>query len=187
MRNRQLYILFAVLATISAISRVTPHWENFAPLGAFALFAGALFPARWWAVLPVLAAMLVSDVLLHFTRDYPIWHGTTLWVYGGYALVAGMGWLLRRQQGVARPLVLSVIASLLFFLVTNVGSWVVSDTGNHPPFSYPADLQGLVTAVQMGWPFYRMTLLADVLYTLVFFGGWAWFQRSQQVASRQHA
>jgi hypothetical protein len=186
--NRSLYILFAALTAITVLSRLIPHWANFAPLGAFALFAGARFPGRWVALLPVLGAMLLSDLLLramHGAAYFP--HPTTLWVYGAYAAVVLLGTVLRRRQALPLAVGTAVLGSLLFFVLTNTGSWAVSPNGHTPPFTYTPDFAGWRTALEMGWPFYRLTLLADVCYTLVFFGGWAWFTRSRQALAERTA
>ena len=60
--------------------------------------------------------------------------------------------------------------SLVFFVVTNLGVWLVGDL-------YPRTLDGLVTCYIAAIPFFRNTLAGDACYTVALFGGFALAQR----------
>ncbi len=63
-----------------------------------------------------------------------------------------------------------MMASVLFFIITNFGAWLVGNL-------YPKTLAGLVSCYVAAIPFFRNTLLGDAVYTLVLFGGFALVQR----------
>lgn len=56
--------------------------------------------------------------------------------------------------------------SILFFLITNFGVWA-------PPNNwYPHTLEGLIQSYTLALPFFRNTLIGDLGYTIVLFGGY---------------
>ena len=57
-------LALAGLIVLAALTRLLPHPPNFSPVEAIALFGGAYFASRAWAVLVPLAGMLVSDIVL---------------------------------------------------------------------------------------------------------------------------
>ena len=99
-----------VLILLAALSRLIPHPPNFAPIAGVALFGAANFRSKWLAFLVPLAAMLVSDFALGFVvqlRLYSGWmamtegiHRGSIVVYGTYALITAMGFILRKNRGI---------------------------------------------------------------------------------------
>src|SRR5690606_39970453 len=57
-------LVLAALIFVAALSRLLPHPPNFSPVEAIALFGGAFFASRAWAMAVPLVAMLVSDLVL---------------------------------------------------------------------------------------------------------------------------
>ena len=142
------------LIVSGAVLRVVPHPANFAPIGAMALFGGAVLPGVWAFAVP-LAALVLSDAVLGF---YPGW----VWVYGSFALIVLIGTALRRRRRVLRVAGAALASSVLFFVVTNFGEWL-------GPL-YPHTLAGLRADYLAAIPFFRNTALSDLVYTLAFFG-----------------
>jgi hypothetical protein len=68
MNARTLFIIGAIV--IAALSRTLPHWANFAPISAMAIFGAATLRDRRLALLVPLLALFVSDVLITW-RDWP--------------------------------------------------------------------------------------------------------------------
>jgi len=64
----------------------------------------------------------------------------------------------------------ALTSSVLFFVLTNFGVWLVSDL-------YPRTAAGLVGCYIAAIPFFRNTLAGNAFYTLVLFGGFALAQR----------
>ena len=61
-------LLLTALIVIAALTRLLPHPPNFSPIEAMALFGGAYFASRKWALLVPLAALLLSDLALGAMR-----------------------------------------------------------------------------------------------------------------------
>jgi hypothetical protein len=147
---------YALIAA-GALLRVVPHPPNFAPLGAIALFGGAVLAPPWGVAVP-LAALFLSDTLLGF---YP----GAAWVYGSFVLISLLGRALLRRRTVLRLVGASLGSSVLFFLVTNLGEWF-------GPL-YPHTLAGLGEDYIAAIPFFWNTVLSDLGYSLAVFGIYA--------------
>jgi hypothetical protein len=150
-------VIVSVIAG-AAFLRLLPHWPNFTPIAGIALFGGTYLGRKHLAFVIPFAAMLLSDFFLGF-------HQTMLGVYIGFALIVGLGFLLRKRVGILFVLSASVVSSLIFFLVTNFAAW---QTGMMP---YPMNSSGLIEAYVAGLPFLNNGLLGDLFYNSVFFGG----------------
>jgi hypothetical protein len=162
MNARILTVLAAIVAT--AAFRLIPHPPNFTPIGAMALFGGAYFGKRGLAFVAPIAAMLLSDAILGFHSGMPF-------VYASVALIVLIG-----QVALSRPTFLRVGAaalasSILFFVITNFGTWLVSGI-------YPMTASGLATCFVAAIPFFQNTLAGDLFYSAVLFGGFALLERS---------
>jgi hypothetical protein len=59
----------------------------------------------------------------------------------------------------------TLLSSVLFFLITNFGVWAVSGM-------YVKNLLGLQQCLVMALPFFRNTLIGDLFYSGMFFGGY---------------
>jgi hypothetical protein len=138
------------LILVACFSRLIPHPPNFTAIGAMALFAGAHLGSKRVALLVPLAAMFFSDLVLGL-------HPTMVFVYVSVALITLLGrWSWQRWQG--RSLIgMSLVSSLLFFVITNFGVWL---TGG-----YEHSLQGLVTCFALAIPFFSYQVLGDLLFT----------------------
>lgn len=149
---------------LGALLRVVPHLPNFTPIGALALF-GSAHGGRRFALLVPLGAMALSDLWLGG-------HATLPFVYGAFVLIALLGMRLFRD-GVtpARAVGGSLAASMILFLVTNFGVWATGSL-------YPRTLSGLATCYAMALPFLRNTLLGDLFYVGVLFGGYELARRA---------
>jgi len=148
--------IFSVIL-FGALMRLIPHWPNFTPIAAMALFGGAYFKKKHMALLIPLLAMFVSDLILGL-------HQWMISVYISFALVVGIGILLRSRIKVGTVLLASLSSSLLFFIITNFAMWVGS------PF-YPQTFAGLIECYTLAIPFLNNGLLGDLFYSTIFFGG----------------
>ena len=168
-------IVLLLMIFMAALSRLLPHPDNVTPVGAMALFGGAYFSRKYLVFLVPILTMWFSDLVLNnviYARLYPdyydgfVWMGN-LWVYASFILIGfiGMKWL---QKVTTKQVIgASLIASILFFLVTNFGAWMVDPL-------YPKTPSGLLAAFGAGIPFFRNTLLGDLVYCGVLFGGFEW-------------
>jgi len=162
------------LIVLAALTRLLPHPPNFSPVEAIALFGGAYFAARGWALVVPLVAMFLSDLALGLVNggiyfDYFASAGFLL-VYACIALSTVLGFGLRGRVGGARVLGYSLAGSVLFFLVTNFGAWLGSP-------AYPQNAAGLAAAYVAGIPFFQWTVLGTLFYAALLFGGFALLRR----------
>jgi hypothetical protein len=149
------------LVALIAAARLMPHVPGFWPATASALFAGAMMRNRALAVATPLAAMLVSDAVIGFDQ----WQ-LTIAVYASLAVAAAAGMASRQMQARFAIIPVAVACSLLFFVTTNLAVWAFSDL-------YPRTLDGLAKCFVAAIPFLEKTLVSDLFWVAVLFGG-AW-------------
>ncbi len=154
----------------AVFSRLLPHPPNFSPIAASALFGAAFFPKRWQAFLIPIGATFLSDLVLNqvIYAQYStgIFYPGMGWQYAAYALIVLAGFAIFRSVKVQTVLAGALSATVIFFLVSNFGSF-----GSNPV--YPKTFGGLITAYAAGLPFAQGTLLGDLFYSGVLFGSFA--------------
>lgn len=143
----------------AAVSRLIPHPPNFSPIAAMALFGGAAFADKRAAFLMPLAGLFLSDLVLGFYAITPV-------VYGSFALIVCLGFWVRRRRSVGRIAGAAMMSALLFFVVTNFGVWAMGQL-------YPPTPAGLVACYVAAIPFFQNTLLSNLSYSALLFGGLA--------------
>lgn len=161
-------VAYRIVTGLAIISGSTAL-SNFAPLAAVALCAAAYFPTKYKFAVPMLA-LLISDVVLNVSYGFSLLSPFVMSHYIGFALVGGLGWLLRKRASFKTLLPASIAASVIFYVVTNAVSWLF-DPG------YAKNLAGLVQALTVGlpqysatpsWMFFRNSMLSDLLFTGLF-------------------
>lgn len=166
--RRILALLSAIL--FAAALRLVPHPPNFAPIGAMALFSGAYLGRRALAFAAPLGAMVLSDAILGF---YP-----GVWItYLAVALIVPVGWIALSRISVLRVGTAAIVSALLFFLVSNFGTWALSGM-------YPHNLGGLSACYVAAIPFFQNTVAGDLFYAALLFGG---FRIAELLAPRLRA
>jgi hypothetical protein len=146
-----------ILAATAA--RLIPHPPNFSPIAAMALFGGAAFADKRAAFLMPLAGLFLSDLVLGFYTITPV-------VYGSFAVIVCLGLWVRRRRSVGRIAGAAVMGGLLFFVITNFAVWAMGHL-------YPQTLAGLVACYVAAIPFFQNTLLSNLFYSALLFGGLA--------------
>lgn len=176
-------LVLAALIFVAALSRLLPHPPNFSPVEAIALFGGAYFASRAWALAVPLVAMLASDLVMGalIGDSYASYiGGISFWsVYACIALSTVLGFGLRGKVGGARVLGYCLAGSVLFFIATNFGAWLGS------PALYPRTGAGLAAAYTAGIPFFQWTVLGTLAYAALLFGGFALLRRHLPVLRTQ--
>ena len=148
-------IVIAAMIIVAAVASLIPHSPNFTPLAAIALFAGAQLQRRTAFALAI-GALLVRDLVLGMHVLMPA-------VYACYAFNVFLGSYLKEEQSPARIVGASIIGSVIFFIVTNFGSWAAFDT-------FPKTADGLLACYVAGIPYFRNTVVSDLIYSLAMFG-----------------
>jgi hypothetical protein len=92
-----------------------------------------------------------------------------LWTLPGYLIAVGLGWMIReRRGGISTILGGTLVASVLFYLITNTGSWLGLA-------AYPQNFTGWIQSLTSGlpgypptWVFFRNSLVSDLLFAAFF-------------------
>jgi hypothetical protein len=176
---------FILLVIIAAVYRVIPGRPfGFAPQWAMAVFAGAVIKDRKWAfIIPVLS-MFVSDLFYQalylggITNMQGFYEGQwqnyllfTLLVFVGMAV---------KKLNVVQITSASFAAPTLYFLASNFLVW--ASNGTTRGLDRPKTLEGLMLCYSDGIPFYKMSILATLVFSLILFGSYFFIRNFQTVA-----
>lgn len=170
-------LLALALIVLAAALRIAPHPWNFTPVGAMALFSGAVLRDRRLAFVFPLLALFAGDLFVGF-------HKLMFVVYASFFVNVAIGRWLRDRRTIARITLATLIGAIQFFLVTNFAVWQFLS-------GFPHTASGLVACYIAGIPFFWNTLAGDALYVTLLFGGYALAERfvpalkqpNQQVSS----
>ena len=162
MRTKLLTVTGIIFAL--ALFRLLPHWPNVSPVAAMALFGGAFFVDKRVALIVPFVALFVSDLILGL-------HNTMIFVYAGFAFTVAIGFLLKDRVTLTNTAFAAVASSVVFFLLTNFGVWMTSAI-------YVKSAEGLMQAYVAGIPFFQNSLLGNLVYTAVIFGGYVFLQKN---------
>jgi hypothetical protein len=154
-------LLVVFLIGFDVAARLLPHAPGFMPVAASGLFAARFLRLPALAVIVPLAAMALSGVALG-PDDWRV----SLVVFAALTLPALAGMASRRWQGAAPILATMISCSLAFFLLSNLAVWAFSGL-------YPLTAQGLAQCYAAALPFLNKTVMGDLFWTAVLFGG-AW-------------
>lgn len=162
-----LAVAFALVAVVLPFLPESMRLWNYSAFGAVALFAAAR-AGRLGLPLGIALALggkLAFDMVRYVQQDYHSDYEPSETVYACLAVYGVLGWLLcRNSTNPLRAGAATLASSAIFFLVTNFVSWQRFDLPYNPGIS------GLFESYWMGLPFWRGTLMSDVLFTAVLFG-----------------
>ena len=134
---------------------------NFTAIGAISLFAGYFFRPRIAAFLVPLAVMIVSNLCL---KNYNNFAQMGI-VYVALLLPVAFGLLLRRNLKAWSVLTGALATSVTFYVITNFAEWAFYDL-------YPHTAAGLTAGYVAALPFFRNTVLSDLLFSGLIFGAY---------------
>jgi len=147
---------------------------NLSILGALGLFVAARLSFTQ-AFLFVALALVAKDAAVYASRG---WEPDPLsWVFFLSYLVMGR-LLLRRTDFPLRIGAAAFGASVVFYLVSNFAVWL------QPVVLYEDSLAGLVNCYVAAIPFYRGTIIGDLLFSGVLFGAHAVLSQAYYPAER---
>jgi uncharacterized protein DUF6580 len=152
-------ILVALMILLAAAVRIVPHPWNFTPIGAIAIFSGAMFRDRRVAFFFPLVALFAGDLFVGLHRLIPV-------VYASFLFSVLIGTWLANRRTVLRISGAVFLGALQFFLVTNFAVWQLLGTYPHTP-------AGLAACYLAGLPLFGNTLAGDAVYVALFFGVFA--------------
>ena len=179
--NKNLIITLIVLVIVASLYRVIPRPVNFAPHIAMALFGGAVIGDKKWAFALPIFSMFLSDLLYQVLFNYGI--SSTPGFYEGqwqnYLLFAGItaiGFLIKRIT-VLNVLAASIAAPTIFFIFSNLVVW--AGWQGTRGLNRPKNLNGLLMCYNDAIPFYGNSVMACILFSAVFFGGYVLLRGKQ--------
>jgi len=170
--NKSLIWSLFLLIVVAALYRVIPgRPPGFAPQIAMAVFAGAMIKDKKWAFALPLFSMFLSDVLYEILYNYG--YTDVSGFYKGqlinYVLFIGitcLGFLMRRVT-VQNILGFSLLAPTVYFLASNFLLWARGG-GLQRPKTFAGMMQCYTDAL----PFYKVSLEATVVFSILLFGGY---------------
>ncbi|MGN6155356.1 MAG: DUF6580 family putative transport protein [Sphingomicrobium sp.] len=161
--NKARLVALITAIFVAAAMRLLPHPPNFSPIAAMALFSGAYLPKRALAFVAPFAALLLSDAVLGF-------YAGMNFVYLSFGLTVLIGWAVASRKTPLTIGAAAVASSVMFFVLTNFGMWLFSGF-------YPLTGAGLAACFVAAVPFFQNTLVGDLVFTAVLFGGFAVVER----------
>ena len=181
MNSKTDFRLVALGLCILAIAlRLVPHDYNVSAVCALGMLLGC-FGSPLLGFVVAIAAMAASDILgevfgIPSMGFYTPWLMLTVYLAMASSALVGR-YVVGLRNGAGRfriPLwagvpLGAVVASVLFFLVTNFASWL------DPQMGYPLNLTGLMECYWSALPFAKNTLVGNLVYSVLFFGGYAFF------------
>ena len=179
MKSNKLDIRFGILALIilaAAMCRLLPHPPNVAPLSAMALFGGAYFSRKWQAIMLPLAAFWLSDLVLNnvvYKEYYPnfkLFSSNFYFTAASLILMTVVSGFMLKTVNVRNVVASSLVSSVIFFIISNFGVWIGGGM-------YPLNAVGLATCYTAGLPFFQFSIIGDLVWCAVLFGGFAFAQR----------
>jgi hypothetical protein len=160
------------LTALGGFARLSQNL-NFAPVGAISLFAGARLRG-WQAYALPIFLMAVTDP---FLGGYSF---ATPFVYASFLLNVWIGSRLRQSENPALIGGAALLGAIQFFVLSNIGAFLA-------PHAYPHTLAGLGACFAAAIPFFRGTMISDLVYAGVLFGAHALLSRvavrSERVAA----
>lgn len=156
-------IVVVSLIAVAAALRIAPHPWNFTPIGAMAIFSGAMLRSRWMKFTLPLLALFAGDVFVGFHKLMPV-------VYASFLVSVAIGMWLENRRSIPRIGAATLAGAAQFFLVTNFAVWLAFGT-------YPKTVAGLAACYAAGLPLFANTLAGDALYAALLFGGYSLGER----------
>ena len=96
-------------------------------------------------------------------------------------LTALVGKSLLKNVTLPKIMGASMVASVLFFFISNFGVW------QSATLPYSKDFSGLMACYAAGLPFFTPTLIGDLFFSVLLFGGFEWassqFRSSKRFAA----
>ena len=189
-------IMIAILIFLAIISRVITNklqlW-NFNAIGATALFGGMMIRNKRIAYLLPILTLFLSDLFMQLFTNVQVFYGAYIgqlfFVYGTFLFITWIATRIKKADALT-ILVASVGTGVVFFLITNLGTFLTTNL-------YPHTFSGLMACYAAGIPFYQEGnlfssfalngILGNVFYSAVLFGAWALIKQLSYQPNKQLA
>tara|TARA_Y100000590_G_scaffold410245_1_gene503127 strand:- start:289 stop:825 length:537 start_codon:yes stop_codon:yes gene_type:complete len=144
------------LIVILAFARLIPHPPNFTPIIAVAIMSGYFFKNINLSFLVLIVAMLFSDLFIGFYEN-------VFFVYASLLLITFVFYKISKKINFKNLFIYSFAGSLIFFIVSNFGVWVLGSPGVNN-IAYAKDFNGLVECYILAIPFFGNTFLSTLIF-----------------------
>ena len=159
--------IVVLLILAAAISRVVMFPHNFSPMIGMAIFGGAVLNDKRLAFTLPIFSMFLSDLMFEIFNIAPgFWGWGQLAGYGIFALITMIAFTLKKIN-VFTIAGYSVLSSVIFFLLSNTSFFIIDNPVYH---TYPQNFNGFIDCYVQALPFFRTSLIADLVYCGVLFG-----------------
>jgi hypothetical protein len=171
MKNQKGILLLTSVIAIVVFARLIPHAPNFTPVGAVTLLGAGFYSRKVLAFVVPILSLWLSDLIINnviyaaYFEKFTLFTSFQIYTFASIALTALLGMKLLTKINVGRILGGSVAAALIFFFLTNFGSWL----GN--PL-YSQNFVGLITSYVAGLPFLLNMLASNVVFGFALFYGY---------------
>ena len=140
-------IFISIIALVQF--RILPHPPNFTPILAAGIYAGYFFKKFYLAAFIIFFGMLIGDLYLGL-------HGFMFFTYSALLFPVILGIYLKKDNSL-NLLISSLFSSIVFFIVTNFGVWLLSGM-------YENNFNGLIKCYIAAIPFFHNTILSTLIF-----------------------
>jgi len=181
-RNKLFFLIVLAVVSIGMLTRVFGLPSNVSPMLAVIMFGAAYFSRKSWSIaLPIglyfIVDLYLNNVVYAQYFDGFQWIGS-VGVYAAIAAIIALSMIMLRKVSLVSVFATSLIAAVVFFLVTNFFSMLVLP-------EYTKDLSGLILSYEAAIPFFRGTLISTMIYSAVLFTSAELFLRKPTLSSTQ--
>ena len=163
-----IYLVTGIIL-IGLISRLIPHAPNFTAIGAVALFAGNYIKSKSLRYIIPISAMCLSDILLNLSGTSLPSITVQISIYVTFMLIVLIGSLKYKKVNKITGLAISsLVASTLFFIITNFGVWLGGWYGH--------TIEGVLACYAAAIPFFGNTIIGDLTYCAILFGSYEYIK-----------
>ena len=156
-KNLESYYLPIVLILILSFSRLIPHPPNFTPIIAVAIISSYFFKNIYLSCATLLISMLLADAFIGF-------YSNMFFVYFSLLLILFIFHRISEKMNFKNLFICGFIASLIFFIISNFGVWVLGSPGVLD-LPYEKNLNGLVECYVLAIPFFGNTFLSTLIFS----------------------
>ncbi len=149
-------IYFGLIIVVVSLLRFVPHPPNMTPVIAVSILAVTWFKRPVFQFGFPLLIMLLTDMVIGFHLLMPV-------VYLAIMCAGLTGFILKKQSSFSTILGSGLVSSIIFFVMTNFGVWVLSSM-------YPKTVLGLMSCYVAAIPFFHNTVIATVGILVGVFG-----------------
>ncbi len=141
-------LVLGIILVLVCCLRFLPHPPNMTPVIAVSILAVTWFKRPVLQFGFPLLIMVLTDAVLGFHSLVPV-------VYMAIICAGLTGLILKKSFSFVNVLGSSLLASIIFFVITNFGVWLLSSM-------YPKTVLGLISCYVAAIPFFHNTVIGTV-------------------------